>query len=250
MAKQLEYIGGQTREEVIAELGQPDWLDGGPHRYPIPSRYMYGNIELGFDPWKDGGLHLWQKHVVRGRSGWLGKIGAFLLSSSPLDGEFTSRPSPLPPDAFIFKDSLVGQKVVGFFRSPWKEGDWELCRHYRFYFQTSGGGLYEIGPMYVAEAEHSLLSTLRKIDVPTRTISQSDDGYFWSRDHTSGGRCLIEAVFFDVSCNHLLIEFSDHYFLTASHIPGSVTVGLLNQAEFTALSGNPAENRRDYWTGE
>lgn len=58
-----------TREEVIAEFGEPDLKGGTSRKYPTPSvfRYYlseqidYGAVEFLFEPWKTGGLWLVQE---------------------------------------------------------------------------------------------------------------------------------------------------------------------------------------------
>lgn len=47
---------GMTRAEVFAVLGEADAYNIGSRKYPKPSIYKYGNIELYFHYHKDGGL--------------------------------------------------------------------------------------------------------------------------------------------------------------------------------------------------
>jgi hypothetical protein len=47
---------GMTRSEVIAVLGKPQAEGGTSRKYPTPSIFKYGDIELHFQPWKDGVL--------------------------------------------------------------------------------------------------------------------------------------------------------------------------------------------------
>jgi hypothetical protein len=47
---------GMSREEVIKTLGQPDQQGCTSRKYKTPSIYKYGNLELWFEPWKDGKL--------------------------------------------------------------------------------------------------------------------------------------------------------------------------------------------------
>ena len=39
---------GMTREEVITALGPPDDVGGGSRKYPVPSVWKYGDVELHF----------------------------------------------------------------------------------------------------------------------------------------------------------------------------------------------------------
>lgn len=45
---------GLSRDEVVAILGNPDVTGGTSRKYKTPSIFKYGNIELHFQPWKDG----------------------------------------------------------------------------------------------------------------------------------------------------------------------------------------------------
>ncbi len=45
---------GKTREEVVALLGEPQHKGATSRKYPTPSCYQYGNMELHFQPWKTG----------------------------------------------------------------------------------------------------------------------------------------------------------------------------------------------------
>ena len=47
---------GMTRGEVIAALGPPDDVGGTSRKHRTPSIFKYGEIELFFEPWKDGTL--------------------------------------------------------------------------------------------------------------------------------------------------------------------------------------------------
>lgn len=47
---------GMTRAEVIEALGPPDDVGGTSRKYRTPSIFKYGEIELHFEPWKDGTL--------------------------------------------------------------------------------------------------------------------------------------------------------------------------------------------------
>jgi hypothetical protein len=47
---------GMSREEVLALLGPPDDVGGTSRKYRTPSVFKYGQIELHFEPWKDGRL--------------------------------------------------------------------------------------------------------------------------------------------------------------------------------------------------
>ncbi len=47
---------GMTREEVVAAVGEPDDKGATSRKYPTPSVYKYGDIELHFLPWKNGTL--------------------------------------------------------------------------------------------------------------------------------------------------------------------------------------------------
>lgn len=47
---------GITRQEVIAILGEPDDWGGTSRKYPTPSVFKYGTVQLYFQPWKDGRL--------------------------------------------------------------------------------------------------------------------------------------------------------------------------------------------------
>jgi hypothetical protein len=49
---------GMTRDEVVAVIGEPDAKGGTSRKYPTPSIYKYGDIELHFQGWKDGILCL------------------------------------------------------------------------------------------------------------------------------------------------------------------------------------------------
>ncbi len=44
------------RDDVIAMFGEPDATGGTSRKYPTPSVFKYGNIELYFFPWKSGEL--------------------------------------------------------------------------------------------------------------------------------------------------------------------------------------------------
>jgi hypothetical protein len=47
---------GMTRAEVIEALGPPDDVGVTSRKYRTPSIFKYGEIELHFEPWKDGRL--------------------------------------------------------------------------------------------------------------------------------------------------------------------------------------------------
>lgn len=49
---------GMTRREVIDLLGLPEDLGGTSRKYRSPSILKYGQVELHFEPWKDGRLFL------------------------------------------------------------------------------------------------------------------------------------------------------------------------------------------------
>ena len=45
---------GMLRQEVLALLGPPDQVGGTSRKYRVPSIFKYGQVELHFEPWKDG----------------------------------------------------------------------------------------------------------------------------------------------------------------------------------------------------
>jgi len=47
---------GMTREEVVAILGEPDAKGGSTRKYPTPSVFKYGDVEIHFQGWKKGTL--------------------------------------------------------------------------------------------------------------------------------------------------------------------------------------------------
>jgi hypothetical protein len=47
---------GMSRQEVLAVLGPPDDVGGTSRKVPEPSIFKYGQVELHFEPWKDGRL--------------------------------------------------------------------------------------------------------------------------------------------------------------------------------------------------
>jgi hypothetical protein len=47
---------GMTRDEVIEALGPPDDVGVTSRKHRTPSIFKYGEIELHFEPWKDGKL--------------------------------------------------------------------------------------------------------------------------------------------------------------------------------------------------
>jgi hypothetical protein len=47
---------GMSRQDVLALLGPPDATGGTSRKYREPSILKYGQIELHFEPWKDGRL--------------------------------------------------------------------------------------------------------------------------------------------------------------------------------------------------
>ena len=47
-----------TREQVVALLGEPDYVGCFRRRSKLPGIYVYGDIELHFLPWRAGGLFL------------------------------------------------------------------------------------------------------------------------------------------------------------------------------------------------
>jgi len=49
---------GMTRDEVVAALGPPDDMAGTTRKYRTPRVYRYGRIEVYFEPWKAGRLHM------------------------------------------------------------------------------------------------------------------------------------------------------------------------------------------------
>ena len=49
---------GMTRDEVVAALGPPDDMGGTSRKYRTPRVYRYGRIEVYFEPWKAGRLHM------------------------------------------------------------------------------------------------------------------------------------------------------------------------------------------------
>ena len=49
---------GMTRDEVVAALGPPDDMGATSRKYRTPSIYRYGRIEVCFEPWKTGTLHM------------------------------------------------------------------------------------------------------------------------------------------------------------------------------------------------
>jgi len=49
---------GMTREEVVTAVGEPDAKGCTSRKYRTPARYVYGDIELHFEPWKAGVLCL------------------------------------------------------------------------------------------------------------------------------------------------------------------------------------------------
>ena len=49
---------GMTRDEVVAALGPPDDTGVTSRKYRTPSVYLYGRIEVFFEPWKAGTLHM------------------------------------------------------------------------------------------------------------------------------------------------------------------------------------------------
>ena len=49
---------GMTRDEVVAALGPPDDMGGTTRKYRTPRVYRYGRIEVYFEPWKAGRLHM------------------------------------------------------------------------------------------------------------------------------------------------------------------------------------------------
>lgn len=47
---------GMTRDEVVAALDEPDAKGGKTRKYPTPCIFKYGDVELHFQPWKNGKL--------------------------------------------------------------------------------------------------------------------------------------------------------------------------------------------------
>ena len=47
---------GMTRTEVVTVLGEPDNTGGTSRKYRTPCIYVYGDIELTFESWKEGKL--------------------------------------------------------------------------------------------------------------------------------------------------------------------------------------------------
>jgi len=47
---------GMSREEVLALLGPPDDVGGTSRKYREPAIFKYGQVELHFEPGKDGRL--------------------------------------------------------------------------------------------------------------------------------------------------------------------------------------------------
>jgi hypothetical protein len=47
---------GMTREEMKSIFGEPTAVGRGSRKYRTPPVYRYGQIELGFGPYKDSGL--------------------------------------------------------------------------------------------------------------------------------------------------------------------------------------------------
>jgi hypothetical protein len=47
---------GMTRQEVVEAIGEPEDTGGTSRKYKTPSCYKYGEIQLFFQPWKNGGL--------------------------------------------------------------------------------------------------------------------------------------------------------------------------------------------------
>jgi len=69
-----ELRRGMTQEEVRAMLGEPDAVGGGSRKYPYPSIFLYGTVELNFDLRRPHGLiRFWWE---------AGEKGAFRLSSA------------------------------------------------------------------------------------------------------------------------------------------------------------------------
>ena len=56
----MDVIGrirvGMTRHQVIEALGLPDDVGVTSRKYRTPAIFKYGEIELHFEPWKDGTL--------------------------------------------------------------------------------------------------------------------------------------------------------------------------------------------------
>lgn len=47
---------GMSRTDVVSALGPPDAQGGTSRKYKTPSIYKYGEVELHFEPWRDGRL--------------------------------------------------------------------------------------------------------------------------------------------------------------------------------------------------
>lgn len=47
---------GMTRDEIKQLFGEPPMWGGTSRKYRTPCVYRYGQIELGFGPYKDSGL--------------------------------------------------------------------------------------------------------------------------------------------------------------------------------------------------
>ena len=50
---------GMTRDEVVSAIGEPDAKGASSQKYPTPACYLYGHIELHFEPWKAGRFVFW-----------------------------------------------------------------------------------------------------------------------------------------------------------------------------------------------
>jgi len=55
---------GMTREEVVKVIGEPDDKGGTSRKYPTPRIYKYEDLELWFEPNKNGKLiALWDSKI-------------------------------------------------------------------------------------------------------------------------------------------------------------------------------------------